>query len=386
MNKRLLVLLLVVALSLVSGLQLSGASGTQLQAVTLAPVTLYVEASETAEVALELPENTVVDVMGTDQSGAWLQVATADGEGYGMAENFMVLSLPAFAPKTVVSTNENTDAGLFAAPDMASEITGTIPAGQIVSILGAEGQWVYVAGPDGSTGWSVNAPFAPVDVAMPALVTLGDAPDLGVFAEANITADIATTVPNGSLLYIVGEADGSFVPVLTSDGTQGYALANSLTALPSTMVDAEVNNAEAGIYVEPSFTADLLGALGNGESLYFMSSVDDAWAEVYAPGLGHGYALKDTLGDVYTVGTVQRDGSNVRASATEASDVVAQLDFGQQVLVVGQNEAGDWYQVVLPFDQVDFPARGLTGWMASWLFENGGTGPDFDPTLLSVTE
>jgi uncharacterized protein YgiM (DUF1202 family) len=387
--KRVLVLLVVLALVAVSSVALVAAqggpvSGTQLSAVTLDPVTLYAEPSDASEAVLELPANSIVSVLLTDPTQAWLEVETADGAGYAPAENFLVLDPVLLAQKSMVAASD-ANAGLFAERDFGSEILGSLSNGQVATVLGTSGNWVYVMLPDGTTSWAVSSFFEPLPAdAQLAQVTI-DSDNLGVFVEPNVTADIATTLPNGELVYIFG-AEGEFTQVLASDGTMGYAVASSFTPLPTLYVEPEVSQAEAGVFAEPDFASDVLGSVPVGTAAYYVGAVDDFWIEVFAPGIGQGYTLIENFGPVYTTATVPTNGAVVRAGPNDSIyKAIGTLPAGTEVVVLGKSETGAWYKVLVPFSSLQFPFNGATGWMRDYLFLDQGEST-VDPSVLAVVE
>jgi len=386
MKKQVVVSLIVLIMLAVSGLGMVSAQGsTEIHAVTLDAVTLYAEPSDAAEVVVELPANTIVSVLGTDESQAWLQVSAADGEGFAPASSFVVLDPPLLAQKVQVVAEES-NAALFAEQDFGSEILGTLSNGQTATILGTSGEWAYVMAPDGTTGWAVVSPFEPLpDDAQLAQVTV-DSDNLGVFVEPNITADLATTLENGAVVYTFG-ADGEWVQVLTPDGQTGYAVAASFTPLSNVFMDAQGDQAVAAIFSEPDFAADVLGELQNGQSVYFVSSVDDFWAEIFEPTIGSGFGLKANFSNPYSIATVATGNANVRSGPNDnVYPVIATLPAGTQVIVKGKNADGSWIQVAIPFSQVQYPYRGVSGWMRDFLFVDGNGNTDLNKDVLAVVE
>ncbi|GEM_PF-2402151 len=395
MKNRIIVLLIVLTLSLVSGLGLTAAQeSATLKAIALTATPLLSAPAADAEPVLgedgatpvEVAANEVVVVLGTDGTMAFLEVEAAGGTGYVPAENFVVFSPAALASKALVTSSEDNPKAVFAAPDLASEYLGAVPAGSVVTVLGSTDEFLYVAGADGLAGWTVGSAYEPLAAdAYLATVALNSNPELGIFAEANVTSDIVTSVANGAWLYVTGPAEGQLSPILTQDGLTGYAVTSDLSPLPMVMVETSVSQAQVGIYVEPNQTADLLGTLGNGEVLYYVEAVDDYWTHIYSPVLGDGYALNVNLGTPFAIATVEVDGSNVRTcDNSDTCDVITQLNAGDKVIVTGINAAGDWVAVTVPFDQILYPYRGVNGWMANFLFESAPGELSFDPSVLAA--
>ncbi len=390
MKKRLLVLLVVLSLSAISGLHLVAAqSSTTLQAVTLDAVSLVAEPSETADAVVDVPANTLVTLLGTDSTKGWLQVEDADGNvGYGPAASFLVLNPPLLGQVAQVNNpRTQSEAGLFAAPDFGAEIVGTVPFGTTATVLGTSGQWAYILAPDGTTGWSVATPFVALPEGSYLAQVSVNSDAFGIFAEANITSDIVTTVPSGSVLWVLGVED-KFAQVLTMDGQTGYAVAAKLSPLPTTKIDVSVNQATAGIYAEPNQTADILTDLGNGVSLTYMGDVDEFWVELFDPSFGDAYGLKVNFGSPYYVAATVQASANVRTEPNKSTGaVLATLPAGTNVLVKGKSANGLWVNVVIPFSDIQYPWKGVEGWMRDWLFAdaNGGNST-LNMDILAVTE
>ncbi|MCZ7536041.1 MAG: SH3 domain-containing protein [Acidimicrobiia bacterium] len=85
--------------------------------------------------------------------------------------------------------------------------------------------------------------------------------------------------------------------------------------------------------------------------------------------------------------TAQVSGANVRQGPdADRYDAIASLEAGAKVVVLGTNEARDWVKVLVPFSEIDFPYRGVEGWMAAFLFGTAEDGSSLDLNALSVIE
>jgi SH3-like domain-containing protein len=221
--------------------------------------------------------------------------------------------------------------------------------------------------------------------AVKAQVNLGSAPELGVFVEAKIGSEVATTVPNGEVIYVLSTVDDQWSEVMAPDGTTGYAISSNLSVLPSTMIETDVSSAMAGIYTEPNVTADIIATLGNGVAMTYVAEVDDYWIEVYHPSFGVGYGMKDAFGNIFFVAENQTNDAVVRAGPSSFTSAgVAQLAKGAKVVVTGKNAEGTWVKVTIPFSELDFGENGVSGWMAEFLFQNNVGQVVFDDSILSV--
>lgn len=388
MKHRVLIVLIILVLSVTSVGIAAAQGGTELKAVATAGVTIYAEPNTGAEVVTELAAFSEVKVLATDASGNWLKVATADGEGYAPLDSFSVLDLPLLASKVYVATGRTGATALYSKPDVASEYLDALSDGTMGTLLTTYGQWAYVDSTAGK-GWSIATAWAtfPED-AQAAVVTLGRAPELGVFEQPLVGANLVATFPEETVLYWMGAPDGEWVEVFLPDGTTGYAIASSFTPLPMVMVDAvNTSDATAALYAAPDFGAAVLGALENGTSLVFVEQVDDYWMKLYHPSFGMAYGMTDKFSPKYTVATVQVPGAVVRIGPNDnLYNAVAELPAGTAVVVKGLSESGAWIQVAIPFDEVDFGYNGVEGWMRDFLFTDALGNSDLNKDLLSVTE
>ena len=192
----------------------------------------------------------------------------------------------------------------------------------------------------------------------------------------------------GSLCDITGETSANFAQVLTADGTTGWMDNRYLSPLPHAFVSAQVGRqSDPALYAQPQFGADLVATLEAGATLTVLDRPDEFWLEVYSPAHGIAYGMANQFSPVYTTAEVQVDGAIVREGpSSEQFNAIAQVSAGTEVVVVGTNEDGDWVKVLLPFEEIDSPFRGVEGWIATFLFQdaNGETSLNLD--ILSVVE
>ncbi|MBN1201760.1 MAG: hypothetical protein JXJ20_07895 [Anaerolineae bacterium] len=345
MKKRILVFLVILALLAVGGQGLVAAqSGTAQRAVALEAVTLY-DAPGGGSVA-SLAASTIVTVTKTDETGGWLYVEAADGAGYAPAGSFLMLDYPLLSHKAVISSANEDGFPVLSAKELESEPVAALKYGDVVDVLTEMDNWFVVAA-DGKVGWMLRAAVPPGFSL--GVVSPGDAPELGIYAEADLGSSIVTTVPNGSQLY-VGAADGQWASVITLDGVAGWVLGSSVVALPNTSVETDVN-VKCDIYDDASRDANLLVSLPNNVMLTFIEAVDEEWFEVYHPDFGFGYAMAPNLTPVYPlVSLVYTDAKAALVDSGDASevglfaeqdfgsDLVATVPGGQMVYIVAEDE------------------------------------------------
>ncbi len=381
-------LLLVVTLSAVSLGNAAAGGGTQIRAITTSTVTLYAEPSMASEAVAEVPAYSMVDVLKTDETGAWLEVAAAEGTGYAMADALVVLNLPLLGDKMIVNARRGA-ASLFGTPKIGEDFLQALPNGTVGTALATYGEWLYVT-TDAGDGWSLASSWeaAPEGTAR-AMVHLRRNPELGVFAAPQIGSDMVGTLADGAVVWVLG-TEGQWATVLMPDGSSGYVIAANLSPLADTMVDAtggRRGRAEAALFDAPDFGANLLAQLDAGDTLIFLEQVDDFWIKVYHPEYGVGYGLADYFSPVYFPATVQAQDAVVRAGPNDnIYNAIAILDLGTPVVVKGISESGAWLDVALPFDAVDFPWYGVDGWMRDYLFLDEAGQMTVDTGLLAVTE
>jgi hypothetical protein len=392
MKTRVLVLLIVLALSAVSGLGITaaqdGGGNTSLTALTVADITLYTLPDPLTDPVADVPAYTEVQVLATDDSGGWLKVASGESEGYAPLDSFIVLDLPLLAPKAYLATG-GVPAALLSAPQSTSPRLATLSTdGMVAAVLATSGIYNYVMTPQGN-GWSFASNWQSMpDGATLALVAAPDVGVLGVFAEASFTSDRVGTIADGSVVYQLG-TESAFAQVLLPDGTMGYAISTDVIPLAPVMADL-MGGGTAGsvLFKDAQLTADhLTPALPDGTPLVFVEATSDFWAKVYDPVYGVGYAVASNLGPKYTVATVRTQDAVVRAGPNDnLFSAVTTLPAGTKVVVKGVSQSGAWYQVAIPFSDVRFGRNGVAGWMRDFLFKDANGQMDFDPSILSVTE
>ncbi|MCD4684386.1 MAG: SH3 domain-containing protein [Anaerolineae bacterium] len=386
MKNRLLVLLIVLALSAVSGLGIAAADGgTQLKAVTDGAVTLYASADAGAEVVAELDAYSVVNVLATDDTGAWFEVDAHGDTGWVLASDVIVMDLPLLAAQSYVNADEGATA-LYGSPILGEDYLMALDNGTVGTVLATRGQMVLVETAYGM-GWSVATAWTAMpEGAYQAIVSLGRANEMGVFENPVAGAELAGTVPEGDVVWVMGAVTDEWVDVMGA--VSGYALVTNLVMLPEVYVDAAVaGRAQPALFSTADFAAETVTAIDEGTTLVYIGEVDDFWTEVYHPMYGTSYIQTQNVGPMYYLATVGQAGSIVRQGPNDNTyNAVAQLAAGSTVIVKGKTDAGAWIQVVLPFDAVTYGYNGVEGWMRDYLFVDVYGDTDLDVEMLNVTE
>lgn len=381
MKKTVLILVVLVASLTLGGLGIvSAQSLIPVQGLIANASSVYAEPSDSGEAVGDLAAGTVVSVLRSTDNEAWYEVETDEFAGYVAAEDVVLLP-PALLGQPAWAMSETAGVAVFAEPDLNSEILSTMSYGESALELAAyDEQWTVVQAPDGTLGFALASSLEPVEGAAPAVVTTGAADAAGLYADANLTSDVIGSLPPGELVYTLGEPDGEWVEVLGAEGHTGFMLVDQLILLPEAVATASVGAASAGVYAEPDLMADVVGQLDDGAMVYVIESVDDFWMHAYAPGVGMGYVRRDNFASTMVVGTVTYANAIVRQGPNDAIyRAIAQLPAGTEVVVTGTSANGAWYQVFVPYDQVDYPHNGLAGWINASLVS-------VDASALEVTE
>ncbi len=387
MKRSVFVWLLIVATLALGSMPRAAAQDDGLRAVTLSDIAVYTAPSASSELVVELTDNMLVRVLSSDPSGNWLRIEAAGEEGYVEAAQVLILT-PALLAPVVTLTPGSASATLYAAPSTSSKQVGAIPPGGTARVLGQREDWAYVAAPDGLTGWVTATAQEPAASLQAALVQPGADGAPSLLSAPDAAAEVAGALEDGQLVHLTGRTQGVFGEVITAEGASGWVESNLLRPLPNAYVNA-VAGAEASpsLYAGPSFAADLLATLADGTTLTYLGRPNDFWIEVYSPAVGRAYGIARSFGPVHTTATVQVSGANVRQGPdADRYDAIASLEAGTEVVVLGTNEARDWVKVLVPFSEIDFPYRGVEGWMAAFLFGTAEDGSSLDLNALSIIE
>lgn len=385
MKQAFFVWLLIVAALAPGSASRAAAQDGGLRAITMSDITMYAAPSASSELVVELTDNMLVRVLRSDPSGNWLRIAAVGEEGYVEASQILVLT-PALLAPVVTLTPGSASATLYAAPNTSSLQIGAIPPGGTLRVLGQRESWSYIMTPDGLTGWITVTAREPVASLQPALIQPGTDGAPNLLSAPDAAAKVTGVLEDSQLVRLTGRTQGTLSEVITAEGASGWVENYLLRPLPNAYVNA-VAGAEASpsLYSAPSFTADLLATLEDGATVTYLGRPNDFWIEVYAPGVGRAYGIARSFGPVYMTATVQIPGANVRQGPdADRYDTIASLDARTRVVVLGTNKTHDWVKVLVPFSEIDFPYRGVEGWMAAFLFGTADTDTDLDLDALSV--
>jgi hypothetical protein len=392
MKNRLLVVLIVLAVVAVSSVELAAAQeSTTLTAMVVEGATLYAEPSEAAETVAELASGAMVDVLATDQAGAWLEVESDAGAGYVMLDSVMVLNIPMLAPKMVVNTERAVGTKLFSEPSFSSSYLAPLPKGTVANVLGVSGDWAYIQTAAG-TGWSTASTWGDASGMLQSVSTEMLAGGVAAYDTPKLNAEPVAILPPGMNVYVVGEADPTYSQIYVGGLGLAYVQTKNLgdpTDMTALYVEATTEMLAGGValYDAPQLNAEPVGILPSGSVVMWVESADETYAKVYVPAYGEVYVQAKNLSNPFSVATVQVADAVVRAGPNDnLYGAVALLPAGTPVLVKGVSETGAWVEVAIPFDEVDFGYNGVSGWMRDFLFVDGAGETDLDTSMLAVTE
>jgi hypothetical protein len=348
-------------------------------------------AQESTTLTAMVVEGAMVNVLATDETGAWLQVAGDAGEGYVMLDSVMVLNLPMLAPKMVVNTEQAAGTKLFSEPSFSSSYLAPLPKGTVASVLAVNGDWAYIQTAAG-TGWSPVSTWGDASGTVQSVSTEMLAGGVAVYDTPKLNAEPIAELPPGTNVYVASEADATYSLVYVDGLGLGYVQTKNLgdpTDMAALYVEATTEMLTGGVavYDTPKLNAEPIAELPSGSVVMWVGTADDTYDTIYAPAYGEVYVQAKNLSNPFSVATVQVADAVVRAGPNDnLYDAVALLPAGTQVIVKGMSESGAWVEVAIPFDEVDFGYNGVSGWMRDFLFVDGAGETDLDTSMLAVTE
>lgn len=254
---------------------------------------------------------------------------------------------------------------------ISAEAIGTVPSGEVVDVLEHGDVWSFVRYGD-LEGWAFTGDLTvrPAQVSLDGVANTTS--NLAVRSEPSISAEAIASLPSGSHVQVL-ILDGLWAYVNTGEAL-GYAFLNDLDLSTDTfypdnfLQDTVVASTSSAVAVraEPSIRAEEIATLEDGDEasvLYY--SEDHLWAFVWLGGEG-GWAFSANLDVVQqrAVGTgiTTENRLNLR-SATDTSDndnIIRQLPLEAEVLILGPNEDGTWYNIRFEGDE---------GWVSSEFIE-----------------
>jgi SH3-like domain-containing protein len=291
-----------------------------------------------------------------------------------------------------VVTKTDGDLGIYAEPNIGSDIVGTAPNGSTVDIYSVDGQWVEVSY-EGVTGYALASDLVigPAHVNLQGVAATNS--DLALRAEPDIQAEAVATVPSGTTLGIV-VIDGLWA--LAYDGDHvGWVFVNQLDVsepgadltdlVQSQAIAVSSDDSAVALRTEPNISADSAGTLENGTPVAVGAYNDNGlFAYVIGDGVS-GWAFASAL-DITprgrARGIVSAGPANLREEGSRDSAQITQLAFETPLLLLEQNEDGRWLyvRVLSSYFIGGEEVTGLEGWISADLVDAG----DFDVTTLPV--
>jgi uncharacterized protein YgiM (DUF1202 family) len=254
---------------------------------------------------------------------------------------------------------------------ISAEVVGTVASGEVVDVL-EHGDTFSLVRYEDLEGWAFTGDL---DI-RPAQVNLdgvaGTRSNLAVRAEPSISADTVAALPSGSHVQVL-ILDGLWAYVNTGEAL-GYVFLQDLDLSTDTfysdnfLQDTVVASARSAVAVraEPSLSADAITTLESGdEASVLFYSEDGLWAFMWLGDQG-GWAFTSNLdvvqGRALGTGTTTENRLNLRSApdTSDSDNIVAQLPLGAELLILGTNEDGTWYNVRFEGDE---------GWVSSEFVE-----------------
>lgn len=312
-----------------------------------------------------------------------------------------VLTLAIFYNQSVIIANSGTavvntaSLNVRSGPGLTYPVIGSMKRGESVDILSTSNDWLEIR-LGASTGWIASwlvTSEESLDSQPKNIISKVNA--LNIRTEPSINAAIIGQLSAGEEALMTGQTD-KWVAI-QKNGIDGWVYADYVTELVHQQTEKEekiesesreksVEKIASNVEQDQLFTvsvdalnvrkkADLkakkVGLVHKDES-YSVIESDGNWVRI---DLGkkksgwvysfHGYLTgkkDDSLRhDSKTTVTVLTNGTNIRSSATTASEIVTRVNAGERLPVV--KEDGDWYEIALE--------SGDTAFIAKWVVTTG---------------
>jgi glucose/mannose transport system substrate-binding protein len=294
----------------------TGESGSQVEAVTSDAVDIYEGPGRNYPVLLTVPAGSRLPVVGRNEAGSWWQVETPDDRLGWLPAAQVTVSDPTNLPVIEGLPQAVAAAGidLYEQPGRTYPIVATVPAGTTLAVVGRNEPvtWWQVETADGTVGW---VPAAQLETGNPAAIpVVPDLPqalattEIDVFEGPSRNYPLLVSLPANTVLPLVGRnAASTWWQVEIPDGRLGW--------LPDLQVEATATSAV------PLISGAPLAVAGQDVDVH--------------EGPGRNYPL------------------------------IGLLPPRIPLPVVGQNEAGSWWQI-------QGPDRS-TGWVPDLLVDTSDT-------------
>jgi hypothetical protein len=295
------------------------------------------------------------------------------------------------------TVNQDDGTGIYAEPDINSEIVGRLDGGETVLIYEEDGLFVRIA-----DGYVVASAL---DIGAAQVYLKGVAnttSDFAIRAEPSISGDVLATLPTGSVVGVL-EIDGRWVRVFDGDHL-GYSFLADLDLsdadvdvadLASSPGTASTNSAVA-IRETPEITGEPITTVEDGSSLQVLAYDESGrFAFVRADDGTTGWAFVINL-DIsprgVARGTFNQGPVNFLDAPTADATILNYLPFNGNVLVLGRSEDGDFLKVRYPGpvfidtdgDGTREEVQGAEGWVNTLTVDI--VAPELDVESLPVVE
>ena len=365
-----------------------------------------------------LPEGTVLDVVDgpiTDSDGnIWYQLSFEGDTGY-IVSDYLALDNGA-APRTtnaapgavvgsaLIAGTNNDGVRCRTAPSAGGAVIAVVPEGAIVDLIGAaQGGWqpINCAGTAGyvstdyvSYDFSGGADFGAAEATGQATVAGTNGDGVNCRTSATTTAAVITTVAEGSVISLRGDAQAGWQPVVCA-GSNGYVSTDFVSydggsgggedlavgsSATGSLVVSGTNGDGVRCRTRASLDGSIITVIAEGTTVSTRGAEKNGWTPIVCAGT-NGWASSQYLGSgsgnggggggngETAVVTGTGGGLRCRDDAGYNGAVLAVLSDGTSVELRGSAQ-GDWQPVV---------CQGQNGFVFSGYLDysgNGGGGND----------
>lgn len=293
---------------------------------------------------------------------------------------FMFIGIPVWAGEQGVVTGSVVN--IRQGSSLSHQVITKAKAGQTITILDKQGDWLYIQLTSGQKGW-IHKDYVDIkSTSSKKIVVSGSVVNLRQGPGTNYSK--AGQVNYGTEFAVLAEKDGWY-KVQSPQGGQAWIAGwlarvteSAATQIPSpeqqfVIITANVVNVRSG----PGTNSTIVTKIGLNEK-HLVLAQQDGWYKIQV-GNQQGWVLSelarlastsDNLNNESQTGTTNQgtfakkvivtgDVVNVRQSGDIGAAVIAKVYEGQQLSIL--NSKIDWYQVQL--------SSGKIGWIASWLTE-----------------
>ncbi|WP_424237274.1 N-acetylmuramoyl-L-alanine amidase [Bhargavaea ginsengi] len=294
-------------------------------------------------------------------------------------------STPGTARASGTVTVDTESINIRSGPGLTHSVNGSLKRGDTVTVLGSEGDWLYV---DTGSGKGYIAAYLTKSSAAPAsgsATVISQVDRLNVRAQPGTSAAVLLKMNRGDQAISHGSSGGW--TEVTVNGTRGWVASEYITASSARPAEKEaqendtftVSVSALNVRKKPDLNADKAAVIRQGET-YPITETSGNWVSISVDGKDgwvysfHGVrssggnatgsqsgASKSVEGAKAATVTILYDGTNLRSSASTSSGVVDRAAAGEKFS--GEPE-GDWYRISLK--------NGQEAYVANWVVSVDG--------------